>query len=159
MARKLVCQKRMPKLTFSITLYICVLYFLHLGLSRRSWRCHFLAPSHVRAASLLSISRSGVSDKCQMLEAPEPLLSTNTSLFWRWPWPVAPASPGVLQARKPSCSPVCKHHSNHSQAFKKVKGEYEMVFLTVLEIPILRPETLLITHCHTFCWRWGKSWA
>lgn len=62
-----------------------------------------------------------------------------------------------MQAKKPRCSGVCEGHSNHLQAFKKVKGKFEMVFLAGLEIPILTAETLLITHCHNLSVSAGKK--
>ena len=63
----------------------------------------------------------------------------------------------MVQASKPRYSGVCEGHSNHLQAFKRVKGKFEKVSLTGLEIPILSPERLLITHCHNLSIGAGKK--
>lgn len=62
----------------------------------------------------------------------------------------------MVWVSKPRCSGVSKGHSNHLQAFKRVKGTFEMVLLAGLEIPILSPETLLMTHCHNLSFSAGK---
>lgn len=66
-------------------------------------------------------------------------------------------SPGMVRASKPRCSGVCDSHSNHLQAFKRVRGNFKIVFLNGIEIPSLSPETLLITHCHNLSVSAGKK--
>lgn len=63
----------------------------------------------------------------------------------------------MVRASKPRCSGVSKGHSNHLQAFKRVKGNFGMVFLTGLEIPSVSPETLLITRRHNLSFNAGKK--
>lgn len=89
-------------------------------------------------------ARSLISAKCsRLLVLCSALTCLNSGACSGLPTLVSPA-----MVSKPRCSGVREGHSNHLQAFKRVKGKFETVFLTGLEIPILSPETLLITHCH-----------